>query len=118
MTRPTHHSTESRCPDCGNGDAIVRVRGNAISGVCTVCRRADIGPLLDADDLALVAGEDIEGHLFMLEAARTGQAEALRVMTLSRQVIEDNTDDELRAMLDDRVVAALSVELRMPVPPR
>ena len=84
------HVSESECPTCGNDAAIVRVRGNAFSAVCTQCGRADVTPLLSSADLLDVEGERYEAELFELEAVRSGQASPL----------------------------ALAVELRMPVPTR
>lgn len=107
-------SADARCPDCGNGEAIVRVRGNAMSSVCTGCRRVDVGPMLDEHDLLLIEGELLEADLFTLDAVRAGQAEPLRSMLVSRQVIEDSDPGLLRQHIE----GALQVELRMPVPPR
>jgi hypothetical protein len=85
-----HHISESECPTCGNDAAIVRVRGNALSAVCTQCRRVDVAPLLSSADLLTTEGETFEAELFELEAVRSGQASPL----------------------------SLAVELRMPVPTR
>jgi hypothetical protein len=87
------HTSEAQCPTCGHDEAIVRVRGNAFSAVCTQCRRADVTPLLSGDDLLSVEGETYDAELFELEAARSGSAVAL-------------------------VDVPLLVELRLPVPPR
>lgn len=52
MTERRVMSSEiARCPDCGNSEAIVRVRGNAFAATCTRCRTSTITPLLDAADL-------------------------------------------------------------------
>lgn len=114
MTPTTHHSADVSCPDCGNSDAIVRVKGNAISSVCTVCRRADLGPLLDVDDLAAVSPE-IEGDLFLLEQVRAGQANPLTLLPA-------RPDDPPFVRLEGdgpwELSPALQVELRMPVPTR
>lgn len=69
--------SESECPTCGNDAAIVRVRGNAFSAVCTSCRRADVTPLLGTDDLLITEGETLTAELFELEAARHGAASVL-----------------------------------------
>lgn len=81
MSGQVHHS-DSQCPTCGNSEAIVRVRGNAFSAVCTSCRRADVTPLLSTDDLLDVEGERFEAELFELDAARNGCASALAVAPL------------------------------------
>lgn len=92
--------SEAHCPSCGNDEAIVRVRGNAFSAVCTQCGDAVVTPLLDSDDLLTTEGETFEAELFELEAARSGCAGA--VVT---QVYVDEA-------------AHFAVELRLPVPPR
>lgn len=104
----TTFSGDARCPDCGNADAIVRVRGNAMSSVCTGCRRVDVAPMLDEHDLLLIEGETLEADLFALEAVRSGQASPL---AWSPQVIEDNI-----GTLQPELDRALQVQLRMPVP--
>lgn len=110
MTTTTHSSADARCPDCGNGDAIVRVRGNAISSVCTGCRRADVGPMLDEHDLLLIEGESLDAELFALEAVRAGQAAPLSIRDsiLKAAALVDSSTYE----------PTLQVELRMPVPTR
>lgn len=113
MTPITISSADARCPDCGNGDAIVRVKGNAISSVCTVCRRADVAPMLDEAELLDVSPE-LAGDLLELEAARCGSVRGVTHMLTTQQVIDDNDAPYLRTLLDER----LSVELRMPVPTR
>lgn len=97
MTGQTHMS-EAQCPTCGADEAVIRVRGNAFSAVCTGCGRADVTPLLTAADLLATEGETMDAELFELEAARSGCAFGL--------VTPMNVD------------APLLVELRLPVPPR
>lgn len=106
--------SESQCPTCGHDEAIVRVRGNAFSAVCTSCGRADVTPLLDSDDLLATEGETLTAELFELDAARFGDAGPLRSMLVSRQVYEDSDP----GLLGQHIDAALQVELRLPVPPR
>jgi hypothetical protein len=127
------HTSEATCPTCGNDEAIVRVRGNAFSSVCTGCRRADVSPLLDGIDLVLTEGETMDAELFELAAARMGCATALvgtapneKPPPWSQQVIDDNTgalqpafDVDFAAAVDRVLDApAFSVSMRLPVPPR
>lgn len=113
MTPTTISSADARCPDCGNGDAIVRVKGNAISSVCTGCRRVDVAPLLDDFDLYAIEGETMTADLFELEAARSGAASVLVSTT-------PKPPSHFLADAFDRVAEQMQVqvELRMPVPPR
>jgi hypothetical protein len=89
------HTSEAQCPTCGHDEAIVRVRGNAFSAVCTLCGRADVTPLLSTVDLLAIEGETYDAELFELDSIRAGGASSLLV-------------DE----------PPLRVELRLPVPPR
>lgn len=102
--------SEAHCPSCGHDEAIVRVRGNAFSAVCTGCGRADVTPLLDADDLLTTEGETLTAELFELDAARNGCAWPLQALDDNAGVFADHFDKALSR--------ALSVELRLPVPPR
>lgn len=123
------HNSDARCPDCGCAEAIVRVRGNAISSVCSSCRRVDVAPMLDDDDLAMVTPE-IEGALFELDAVRYGdptplqslRAAELTTKALTRELerITDETIATIAPYLRDLppVRERLQVELRLPVPTR
>lgn len=106
----TTHTADARCPDCGGSEAIMRVRGNAISGVCSRCRRVDVGPLLDGDDLARVTPDDLDADVFELEAVRSGQAGPL---SIRESILRAAALVELQTF-----EPTLQVELRMPVPPR
>jgi hypothetical protein len=99
MTGQTHAS-EAQCPTCGADEAVIRVRGNAFSAVCTGCGRADVTPLLTAADLLATEGETMDAELFELEAARIGAASVL-VSTAPKSV-----------------PSMWRAELRLPVPPR
>lgn len=107
----TTHTTDARCPDCGGTEAIVRVRGNAVSGVCSRCRRVDVGPLLDGDDLDLVTRDDLDAQVFELDAVRFGDATPLSVAEAAAELAAARAANV-------RWAADLRVELRMPVPPR
>lgn len=109
MTGQTHMS-EAQCPTCGADEAVIRVRGNAFSAVCTGCGRADVTPLLTGADLLATEGETFEAELFELEAVRSGQATPLSIVesiAKARELVELQTYEP-----------DLHVELRLPVPPR
>jgi len=98
------NTTDVACPDCGGTEAVVRINGNAMSSVCTGCRRADVGPILEGADLRMVHPNlGVEAELFELEAVRSGQASPLA------QAFAD---------VADGFAERLEVELRLPVPPR
>lgn len=113
-----HHVSESECPTCGHDAAIVRVRGNAFSSVCERCGRADVTPLLDADDLLATEGERYEAELFELDAIRYGDPTPLQ--QLSEVDVElQRIRGHMRALGDSvRETLPVAVELRLPVPPR
>lgn len=108
MTGHTH-TTDATCPDCGHGEAIVRVRGNAMSSVCTGCRRADVAPMLTGVDLRIVHPELLDAEVFALDAARYGDAGGLGW---------DAPLPDFNGPVTDELGRPLVVELRLPVPPR